>query len=349
MRLRALCQPLHLLYRVGTPKQHHPVLICGRFTLQVPELVPVSPGGGGKATPPSKMKKPIPDKDSDEYRQRRERNNLAVKKSRMRSKQKAQDTQQRVNELKEENERLEAKIKLLSKELSVLKDLFLEHAHNLADNVQPPAVAVAPGDLCTNGNNSSSGSNNNNSSQWSERASSRLVKEGLLALVGQCYWLQPRVGEGHWLATEFWLPGPSILGMNSYQRQTTVMAAPQTLNFHICIGVSMSKLKTNKLQRGLVPGDVSGAAVEAARSPGLKSPLCAVRRIYTAYLVLLKLYLGESCTTDEKAMFEKLGVVIMPSQHQAKLSSGRMAFRLCGREPGGPMCNKGSKLISDLT
>ncbi|XP_026888208.2 CCAAT/enhancer-binding protein gamma [Electrophorus electricus] len=132
---------------------------------QVPELVPVSPEGGGKATPPSKMKKPIPDKDSDEYRQRRERNNLAVKKSRMRSKQKAQDTQQRVNELKEENERLEAKIKLLSKELSVLKDLFLEHAHNLADNVQPPAVAVAPGDLCTNGNNSSSGSSNNNSSQ----------------------------------------------------------------------------------------------------------------------------------------------------------------------------------------
>ncbi|KAI4890796.1 hypothetical protein NFI96_010581 [Prochilodus magdalenae] len=126
---------------------------------KVPQLVPVSPGGGGKATPPSKMKKQIPDKDSEEYRLRRERNNLAVKKSRMRSKQKAQDTQQRVNELKEENERLEAKIKLLSKELSVLKDLFLEHAHNLADNVQPPAAAVTPGDLCNN-NNSSSGNNN---------------------------------------------------------------------------------------------------------------------------------------------------------------------------------------------
>lgn len=126
---------------------------------QVPQLVPVSPAGGGKATPPSKMKKNMVDKDSDEYRQRRERNNLAVKKSRMRSKQKAQDTQQRVNELKEENERLEAKIKLLSKELSVLKDLFLEHAHNLADNVQPPASA---GDLCNNNNNNGS---NNNSSQ----------------------------------------------------------------------------------------------------------------------------------------------------------------------------------------
>ncbi|KAG7483147.1 CCAAT/enhancer-binding protein gamma [Solea senegalensis] len=110
---------------------------------QVPQLVPAHPSaGGGKALPPSKMKKPPADKDSDEYRQRRERNNLAVKKSRMRSKQKAMDTQQRVNELKEENERLEAKIKLLSKELSVLKDLFLEHAHNLADNVPPPQAGA---------------------------------------------------------------------------------------------------------------------------------------------------------------------------------------------------------------
>ncbi|XP_077376542.1 CCAAT/enhancer-binding protein gamma [Festucalex cinctus] len=108
---------------------------------QVPQ--PSSPPPGGKSASssaaPGKMKKASADKDSDEYRQRRERNNLAVKKSRQRSKQKAMDTQQRVNQLKEENERLEAKIKLLSKELSVLKDLFLEHAHNLADNVQPPA------------------------------------------------------------------------------------------------------------------------------------------------------------------------------------------------------------------
>ncbi|MFT7817294.1 CCAAT/enhancer-binding protein gamma-like [Arapaima gigas] len=128
---------------------------------QVPQLVPVSPSGGGKAVPPSKMKKTITDKESEEYRQRRERNNLAVKKSRMRSKQKAQDTQQRVNELKEENERLEAKIKLLSKELSVLKDLFLEHAHNLADNVQPQG-AEAPNNNNNNNNNNSSSSNNNN-------------------------------------------------------------------------------------------------------------------------------------------------------------------------------------------
>ncbi|XP_020332707.2 CCAAT/enhancer-binding protein gamma [Oncorhynchus kisutch] len=129
----------------------------------VPQLVPATPaeggGGGGKA----KMKKTSGDKDSDEYRQRRERNNLAVKKSRMRSKQKAQDTQQRVNELKEENERLEAKIKLLSKELSVLKDLFLEHAHNLADNVQAPgAEGASP---AHNNNNNNNGACNNNNSQ----------------------------------------------------------------------------------------------------------------------------------------------------------------------------------------
>lgn len=125
---------------------------------QVPQLIPAhSTAAGGKAVPPSKMKKPQADKDSEEYRQRRERNNLAVKKSRMRSKQKAMDTQQRVNELKEENERLEAKIKLLSKELSVLKDLFLEHAHNLADNVQAPSAGTAesaspgPNNAPTNG------------------------------------------------------------------------------------------------------------------------------------------------------------------------------------------------------
>ncbi|NWW54481.1 CEBPG protein, partial [Pedionomus torquatus] len=112
---------------------------------QVPQLVPVSPGGGGKAVPPSKQgkKNSFVDRNSDEYRQRRERNNMAVKKSRLKSKQKAQDTLQRVNQLKEENERLEAKIKLLTKELSVLKDLFLEHAHNLADNVQPAGSDAA--------------------------------------------------------------------------------------------------------------------------------------------------------------------------------------------------------------
>ncbi|KAL4642181.1 CCAAT/enhancer-binding protein gamma-like [Arapaima gigas] len=124
---------------------------------QVPQVVPSDSRAGGKATPPSKAKRSTIDKDSEEYRQRRERNNLAVKKSRMRSKQKAQDTQQRVNELKEENERLEAKIRLLSKELSVLKDLFLEHAHSMADSMQP-LCAEAPGPRNQSSNHNGGGS-----------------------------------------------------------------------------------------------------------------------------------------------------------------------------------------------
>lgn len=70
----------------------------------------------------------ILDKNSDEYKKRRERNNMAVKKSRNKSKARTQQTMQRVTELKEENERLETKVKILSKELSFLKDLFLAHA-----------------------------------------------------------------------------------------------------------------------------------------------------------------------------------------------------------------------------
>ncbi|CAK6450257.1 unnamed protein product [Pipistrellus nathusii] len=105
---------------------------------QVPQLVPSGPGGGDKAVPRSKQSKKSShlDGNSDEYSQHRERNNMALKNNQLKSKQKAQATLQRVNQLKEENEWLEAKIKLLTKELSVLKDLFLEHAHNLADNVQ---------------------------------------------------------------------------------------------------------------------------------------------------------------------------------------------------------------------
>ncbi|CAH0390002.1 unnamed protein product [Bemisia tabaci] len=64
----------------------------------------------------------------DEYRKKRDRNNQAVKKSRVKSRLRTQETLQRVQELKSENDMLEEKIKLLSKELGFLKDLFLAHA-----------------------------------------------------------------------------------------------------------------------------------------------------------------------------------------------------------------------------
>ncbi|RWS29982.1 neuralized-like protein 2 [Leptotrombidium deliense] len=78
----------------------------------------------------AKVNRIILDKESDEYRRRRERNNLAVKKSRTKSKMKTIQTLERVNQLKAENDELQQKIEILSKELRLLKDLFMAHASN---------------------------------------------------------------------------------------------------------------------------------------------------------------------------------------------------------------------------
>ena len=64
------------------------------------------------------------DKESDEYLLRRERNNIAVKKSREKSRAKAKGTVEKVAKLKAENASLEQQVTILSKELGVLKDLF---------------------------------------------------------------------------------------------------------------------------------------------------------------------------------------------------------------------------------
>eukprot|EP00118_Oscarella_pearsei_P029006 m.3462 g.3462 ORF g.3462 m.3462 type:complete len:228 (+) comp9406_c0_seq2:328-1011(+) len=67
------------------------------------------------------------DKNSDDYKKRRERNNLAVKKSREKSRQRSQETEQRVQELVTENKSLRSNIDMLNKELDVLKALFSSH------------------------------------------------------------------------------------------------------------------------------------------------------------------------------------------------------------------------------
>lgn len=74
------------------------------------------------------------DKNSSEYKERRDRNNVAVKKSREKSREKARSTKDRVSNLRQENEELEKKVQILSKELSVLKDLFLAHASSVSPN-----------------------------------------------------------------------------------------------------------------------------------------------------------------------------------------------------------------------
>lgn len=69
-------------------------------------------------------KKVVMEKGSEEYRMKRERNNIAVRKSRFKSKQKHVETQHKVDELQEENSRLQSKVDFLTKELNVLRSLF---------------------------------------------------------------------------------------------------------------------------------------------------------------------------------------------------------------------------------
>lgn len=73
--------------------------------------------GGGKS------KKHV-DKSSPEYRMRRERNNVAVRKSRDKAKLRNMETQQKVVELTADNERLRRRVEHLSRELDTLRGIF---------------------------------------------------------------------------------------------------------------------------------------------------------------------------------------------------------------------------------
>lgn len=93
---------------------------------------PGTPAPSGKSRSPSRLggkmssgkaKKRL-DKDSDEYRMRRERNNLAVRKSRDKAKMRNLETQHRVLELTAENDRLQKRVEQLSRELSTLRNLL---------------------------------------------------------------------------------------------------------------------------------------------------------------------------------------------------------------------------------
>ncbi|XP_067882141.1 CCAAT/enhancer-binding protein epsilon-like [Heterodontus francisci] len=71
----------------------------------------------------SKSKKLV-NKDSVEYRLRRERNNIAVRKSRDKAKRRNMETQQKAMQFMSENERLRNKVEQLSQELETLRGLF---------------------------------------------------------------------------------------------------------------------------------------------------------------------------------------------------------------------------------
>ena len=101
----------------------NPLSITSQLTSGATPLV-ASPPAMGKSVRGSKSSKKAFDKDSEEYRDKRERNNVAVRKSRNKSKQRVLETEKRVKELEDENTQLQNKITVLSKELNVLKSLF---------------------------------------------------------------------------------------------------------------------------------------------------------------------------------------------------------------------------------
>ncbi|XP_032415723.1 CCAAT/enhancer-binding protein alpha [Xiphophorus hellerii] len=71
----------------------------------------------------AKSKKHV-DKSSPEYRLRRERNNVAVRKSRDKAKMRNLETQQKVVELSADNERLRRRVEHLTRELDTLRGIF---------------------------------------------------------------------------------------------------------------------------------------------------------------------------------------------------------------------------------
>ncbi|XP_043566205.1 CCAAT/enhancer-binding protein beta [Chiloscyllium plagiosum] len=90
-----------------------------------PPATPNSAGDSARATASrSNKSKKLVDKHSDEYRLRRERNNIAVRKSRDKAKLRNVETQHKVLELTAENERLQKRVEQLSRELATLRNLF---------------------------------------------------------------------------------------------------------------------------------------------------------------------------------------------------------------------------------
>nr|CAB3229612.1 C/EBPbeta/delta/epsilon CCAAT enhancer binding protein beta/delta/epsilon homolog [Phallusia mammillata] len=95
--------------------------------------------GGGKATPPSKEKiKAKACEQSEEYVTRRKRNNVAVKKSREKTKEKSMTTIENIERLKVENVDLEEKVEVLSQELTTLRKIFMDHAKGFSGGEEVP-------------------------------------------------------------------------------------------------------------------------------------------------------------------------------------------------------------------
>ena len=91
------------------------------------------PSGAGPPAGPALTKRAI-SKSSVEYRLRRERNNIAVRKSRDKARRRILLTQQRAVQLTEDNQRLQHRLGQLSQELDTLRHVLAQrHGARLGD------------------------------------------------------------------------------------------------------------------------------------------------------------------------------------------------------------------------
>lgn len=100
-----------------------------QFTGGNPGLITTNSGNNGnggerKLMKSSKHSKKNADKGTDEYKKRRERNNIAVRKSREKAKIRSRDTERKVSDLLKDNDGLRKKVETLDNQLMVLKTLL---------------------------------------------------------------------------------------------------------------------------------------------------------------------------------------------------------------------------------
>uniref|UniRef100_A0A2K5CL55 CCAAT enhancer binding protein delta n=1 Tax=Aotus nancymaae TaxID=37293 RepID=A0A2K5CL55_AOTNA len=101
------------------PDQPTPPTVAGAAAAAAPWPTPAPGPAREKSTG-----KRGPDRGSPEYRQRRERNNIAVRKSRDKAKRRNQEMQQKLVELSAENEKLHQRVEQLTRDLAGLRQFF---------------------------------------------------------------------------------------------------------------------------------------------------------------------------------------------------------------------------------
>ncbi|KAI4893332.1 hypothetical protein NFI96_005517 [Prochilodus magdalenae] len=120
--------PLSLPSQIETCAQTSVSLHTGQ-----PPTPPATPEPPQRRGSRDRGKKSV-DRMSPEYRQRRERNNIAVRKSRDKAKRRNVEMQQKLVELGADNERLRKSVEQLTRELSSLRSFFKQLPESSADS-----------------------------------------------------------------------------------------------------------------------------------------------------------------------------------------------------------------------